>query len=74
MAHTDESMAQKIKIIGTSGHPEFAEKIAKNLKLSGTTQVKLTKFANGEISADILESVRACDVYGLGDHILPEKF
>jgi len=53
---------RKIKIIATSAHQSLANKIAGHLDLT-PVPVNLGKFANGETKVDILESVRASDVY-----------
>lgn len=65
-------MQKTMSLFSGSVYPELAEGIAKNL---GTElgHVKLEKFANGEIYARYLESVRGCDVFLIqsvaGEHI-----
>ena len=55
-----------------SVYPKLAEEIAKNLN-EDLGNVKLEKFANGEIYARYLQSVRGCDVFLIqsvaGEHI-----
>ncbi len=51
-------------------YPELAEEVANNLGVE-LTPTKLTDFANGEIYARYLESVRGCDAFVIQSHIAP---
>lgn len=65
-------MQKNIALFSGSVYPELAEEIAKNLGVE-LGHVKLEKFANGEIYARYLESIRGCDVFLIqsvaGEHI-----
>ncbi len=65
-------MQKTMGIFSGSVYPELAEEIASNLNVS-LGNVKLEKFANGEIYARYLDSVRGCDVFLVqsvaGEHI-----
>ena len=65
-------MQKTMALFSGSVYPELAEEIAKNLSAE-LGNVKLEKFANGEIYARYLESVRGCDVFLIqsvaGEHI-----
>ena len=66
-------MQKTMGIFSGSVYPELAEEIASNLNVS-LGNVKLEKFANGEIYARYLDSVRGCDVFLVqsvaGEHII----
>ncbi len=51
-------------------YPELAEEVANHLGVE-LTPTKLTDFANGEIYARYLESVRGCDAFVIQSHIAP---
>jgi len=51
-------------------YPELAEEVAEHLGIE-ITPTKLTDFANGEIYARYLESVRGCDAFVIQSHIAP---
>ncbi|WP_229788828.1 ribose-phosphate diphosphokinase [Thermopolyspora flexuosa] len=51
-------------------HPELAEEVATHLGIE-ITPTKLTDFANGEIYARYLESVRGCDAFVIQCHTAP---
>ena len=51
-------------------YPELAEEVAQHLGIE-ITPTKLTDFANGEIYARYLESVRGCDAFVIQSHIAP---
>ncbi|MEV5411465.1 ribose-phosphate diphosphokinase [Thermopolyspora sp. NPDC052614] len=51
-------------------HPELAEEVARHLGVE-ITPTKLTDFANGEIYARYLESVRGCDAFVIQSHTDP---
>lgn len=55
-------MQKTMAVFSGTVYPELADEIAKNL---GCTlgNIKIEKFANGEIYARYLESVRGCDVF-----------
>ena len=55
-------MQKSLALFTGSVNPELAEEIAKNLGTS-LGNVKLAKFANGEIYARYQESVRGADVF-----------
>ena len=65
-------MQKTMALFSGSVYPELAEEIAKNLGAE-LGNVKLEKFANGEIYARYLESIRGCDVFLIqsvaGEHI-----
>ncbi|MBE6465673.1 ribose-phosphate diphosphokinase [Denitrobacterium detoxificans] len=65
-------MKKQMKLFSGSVNRELAEQIANELKMD-LGNVKLEKFANGEIYARYLESVRGCDVFIVqsvaGEHI-----
>lgn len=51
-------------------YPELAEEVASHLGVE-ITPTKLTDFANGEIYARYLESVRGCDAFVIQSHTAP---
>ena len=51
-------------------YPELAEEVARHLGIE-FTPTKLTDFANGEIYARYLESVRGCDAFVIQCHTAP---
>jgi len=51
-------------------YPELAEEVARHLGIE-ITPTKLTDFANGEIYARYLESVRGCDAFVIQCHTAP---
>ena len=65
-------MKKTMALFSGSVYPKLAEEIAKNLN-EDLGNVKLEKFANGEIYARYLQSVRGCDVFLIqsvaGEHI-----
>jgi ribose-phosphate pyrophosphokinase len=65
-------MKKTMALFSGSVYPQLSEEIAKNLGVE-LGNVKLEKFANGEIYARYLESVRGCDVFLIqsvaGEHI-----
>ncbi|WP_283170858.1 ribose-phosphate diphosphokinase [Curtanaerobium respiraculi] len=65
-------MPKHIKVFSGTVNPELAEQIASELELN-LGKVKIEKFANGEIYARFMESVRGCDVFIVqsvaGEHI-----
>ena len=65
-------MQKSLALFSGSVNPELAEKVANELGVS-LGNVKLEKFANGEIYARYLESVRGADVFLIqsvaGEHI-----
>jgi ribose-phosphate pyrophosphokinase len=58
---------QDLQILSGSSHPAIAESIARELGVELCT-VQLDKFANGEISARILNSIRKDDVFVVQSH------
>lgn len=71
MAHIID-MKKQMKLFSGSVNRELAEQIANELNMD-LGNVKLEKFANGEIYARYLESVRGCDIFIVqsvaGEHI-----
>ena len=65
-------MQKSMALFSGSVAPELAERIADHLGVS-LGNVKLEKFANGEIYARYLESVRGADVFLIqsvaGEHV-----
>lgn len=62
------SMAgRKLCILSGRAHPELAEEVAKELGAK-LCPVKLGNFANGEISCQIMESIRGSDVFIIQAH------
>jgi len=55
-------MKEQIKLISGTANKNLALEVAKNLKLK-LTPIEIHRFADGEIYARILESVRGCDVF-----------
>jgi len=56
------TLGQHIKIFAGNGSPELAEEIA-GLLGSEVTKSRVARFADGEISVDLDETVRGCDVF-----------
>lgn len=52
----------KLKLIGLSAHPELSKKIAKELKVKLVT-AEVARFPDEEISIQIHEHIRGCDVF-----------
>ena len=52
----------KLKIYSGSSHPALAKEIAKALKVK-LSEMDIQRFANGEIYAKLMDTVRGCDVY-----------
>lgn len=59
-----------LRIITGNHHPKLAQSIARRLGVP-LTPVNLTRFANGEIKCQILESVRGADVFIVQTHSVP---
>ncbi|WP_055071769.1 ribose-phosphate diphosphokinase [Clostridium massiliamazoniense] len=57
-----ENQYKNIKIFTGNSHPELAQEIAEKLGLP-LGKAKVGTFSDGEISVDINESVRGCDVF-----------
>ncbi|MGL5615872.1 MAG: ribose-phosphate diphosphokinase [Sarcina sp.] len=57
-----ENQYKNIKIFTGNSHPELAKEIAENLGLP-LGKAKVGTFSDGEISVDINETVRGCDVF-----------
>ncbi|NTU90166.1 MAG: ribose-phosphate pyrophosphokinase [Actinobacteria bacterium] len=57
-----KQIEKNLMLFSGTSNPELSESIAKNLGLE-LSNVKITKFANGEIYARYLESVRGADVF-----------
>src|SRR4029077_4661412 len=62
--------AKKLMIVSGRAFPELAEEVAACLGINPTPS-KLFDFANGEIFARCLDSVRGCDVFALQSHTSP---
>lgn len=52
----------RLKIFSGSSHPSLAQEIAKILKVK-LSEMDIRRFANGEIYAKPMDSVRGCDVF-----------
>lgn len=57
-----ENHTKNIKIFTGNSHPELAQEIANRLGLE-VGKAKVSTFSDGEISVDIKETVRGCDVF-----------
>ncbi|MPQ42176.1 ribose-phosphate diphosphokinase [Clostridium tarantellae] len=57
-----ENHAKNIKVFTGNSHPVLAKEIAKILGVS-LGEAKVSTFSDGEISVDIKETVRGCDVF-----------
>lgn len=55
-------MKAPLQLFSGSSHPALAEEIARCLKIS-VSELMLSKFANGELYARPLQTVRGCDVF-----------
>ena len=62
-----ESTQRRLQILSGRSHPAIAQAIAKELGVN-LCEVELSNFANGEISARIMESVRGDDVFVVQSH------
>jgi ribose-phosphate pyrophosphokinase len=60
----------KLMFFSGRAYSELAEEVAKHLDLE-ITPTKLNDFANGEIYARYLESVRGCDAFVMQSHTTP---
>src|SRR5665213_828292 len=58
---------RELQLLAGRSHPQLATEVAKHLKVK-LCDVKLSNFANGEISCRIGESVRDDDVFVLQSH------
>ncbi|GII93272.1 ribose-phosphate diphosphokinase [Sinosporangium siamense] len=61
---------RKLMFFSGRAYPELAEEVASNLSID-TTPTTLRDFANGEIYARYLESVRGCDAFVIQSHTAP---
>ena len=61
---------KRLMLFAGSGNPELSEEIASNLKVP-LGDVKLSRFANGEIYCRFNDSVRGADVFLLQGHAEP---
>ena len=52
----------EIKIITGNANPELAAKIAERVGVK-VSECEVTKFSDGEISVNIKETIRGCDVF-----------
>lgn len=57
-----ENHAKNIKVFTCNSHPELAKEIADTLGVP-LGKAKVSTFSDGEISVDISETVRGCDVF-----------
>lgn len=51
-----------LRIFSGSAHPALAQRIARSIKIK-LGKAKLSRFADGEISVQIQENIRGCDVF-----------
>src|SRR5690606_28338069 len=61
---------KNLMLFSGRAHPALADEVAEHLGVS-LTPTKLTDFANGEIYARYLESVRGCDAFVIQAHTEP---
>ncbi len=62
-----ETTPRQLQILSGRSHPAIAQSIARNLGVN-LCKIELDNFANGEIRAQILESVRGDDVFVVQSH------
>jgi len=60
-------MQRQLKILSGRSHPDIAQSIATALKVN-LCGIKLSDFANGEINARIMESIRGDEVFVIQSH------
>lgn len=60
---------KRMMIFSGSSNPELAREVADHLGMR-TGEVKLSKFANGELYARFGESVRGCDAFVIQSHVV----
>jgi ribose-phosphate pyrophosphokinase len=61
---------EQLRIVAGTANPGLAAAVAQGLGI-GVTELKLTRFANGELKCQIGASVRGCDVFVFQTHDQP---